>query len=207
KRVDALAPLWSRFPADVPLYVVPPAVLDVVAGFPLHRGVLAIGRRAPDPGADVLLREAGDGDVLLLCGIANHDNMGGIFRNAAAFGVRAVLLDADCCDPLYRKAIRVSVGAALTVPFARLGRDEDALAILDRHGIVPVALSPAGALPLHAWQPRRRNAVLLGAEGPGLAPTLLARTETVRIDMVAGFDSLNVATTSGIVLHHLASRR
>ena len=206
-RVAALEPLLSRFPADVPCYVAPPAVLDAVAGFPMHRGVLAIGRPAEERGVEALLDQASGGDVLLLCGIANHDNMGGIFRNAAAFGVRGVLLDADCCDPLYRKAIRVSVGAVLTVPFARLRRGEDPLELLDRHGVVPVALSPSGEVPLHEWQPIGRTAVLLGAEGPGLAPALMARTSTVRITMASGFDSLNVATTSGIVLHHLASRR
>ncbi|MGK6321725.1 TrmH family RNA methyltransferase [Sphingomonas sp. DT-51] len=204
KRVDALAPLWSRLPDDVPVYRAAPQVLDVIAGFPLHRGVLAIGRRAPDLGADSLLGGV-SGDILLLCGIANHDNMGGIFRNAAAFGIGAVLLDPDCCDPLYRKAIRVSVGAALTTPFARLGREEDALALLARHRIAPVALSPAGGETLSAWRPAGRTAVLLGAEGPGLSAALLARTRTVRIAMAHGFDSLNVATTSGIVLHHLAS--
>ncbi|MBW6526996.1 RNA methyltransferase [Sphingomonas sp. RHCKR7] len=209
KRADALAPLLARLPADTPVYLAAPGVLDAVAGFPLHRGVLAIGRRGSEPSADALLggTPPPPRDVLLLCGIANHDNIGGIFRNAAAFGVGAVLLDADCCDPLYRKAIRVSVGAALTVPFARLGRGEDALALLARHGIEAVALSPAGTAPLLDWRPAPRSAVLLGAEGPGLAPTLMARARTLRIAMAAGFDSLNVATTSGIVLHHLATAR
>ena len=145
--------------------------------------------------------------VVGLVGIANHDNIGGIFRNAAAFGIRGILLDPDCCDPLYRKAIRVSVGATLTIPFARLDRTEDALALLDRHAFAPVALSPTGAVPLSDWRPRLRNAVLLGAEGPGLADALMARMQTVRITMAKDFDSLNVATTSGIVLHHLTTRR
>ena len=210
KRLAALAPLWSQLPGDVPVFVARSAVIDAIAGFPLHRGVLAIGRTAPVQTADALLSGIGDAgaaaDVLLLCGIANHDNMGGIFRNAAAFGVAAVLLDPDCCDPLYRKAIRVSVGAALIVPFARLGRGEDALALLDGHGFAPVALSPSGAMPLARWRPAARNAVLLGAEGPGLDPAVLARIPSMQIPMAAGFDSLNVATTSGIVLHHLVSR-
>ena len=205
-RVVTLEPLWSRLADDVPVYSAAQAVVDAVAGFPLHRGVLAIGRRAEERGADALLAGA-TGDVLLLSGIANHDNMGGLFRNAAAFGIGAVLLDAECCDPLYRKAIRVSVGAALTVPFARLGRDEDPLALFDRHGVAPVALSPSGAVSLAEWRPEGRTAVVLGAEGPGLAPELMARMATVRITMAAEFDSLNVATTSGIVLHHLATAR
>jgi tRNA G18 (ribose-2'-O)-methylase SpoU len=101
----------------------------------------------------------------------------------------------------------VSVGAALLVPFARLERDADPLALLDRHGFAALALSPAGEIRLPDYRPGRRNALLLGAEGPGLAPALLRRATSVRIDMAAGFDSLNVATTSGIVLHHLAAGR
>jgi tRNA G18 (ribose-2'-O)-methylase SpoU len=207
KRLDALRPLVAQLGDDVPVFVAAQPVLDAIAGFAMHRGILAIGRRTNVPDADALLaRLRGDGDVLLLSGIANHDNIGGIFRNAAAFGA-AVLLDAECCDPLYRKAIRVSVGATLLVPTARLARDEDALALLDRHGFAPVALSPAGATQLADWRPGPRNAMLLGAEGPGLSPDILARARTLRIAMAAGFDSLNVATTSGIVLHHLATAR
>ncbi len=208
KRLDTLADLIAPLPDDVPVYAVAQAVMDGIAGFPLHRGILAIGRRIATPDADTLLgRIEGDGDVLLLSGIGNHDNMGGLFRNAAAFGVRAILLDSNCCDPLYRKAIRVSVGAALLVPFAKLARDEDPVALLDRHGFSPIALSPSGATTLADYRPQRRNAVLLGSEGPGLDPALLARTTSVRIAMAPGFDSLNVATTSGIVLHHLATGR
>lgn len=210
KRVGPHEPLLSLLPESVPIWVASQAVIDAIAGFPLHRGVLAIGRRTNVRSADQLLAAIGPeepADLLLLCGIANHDNMGGIFRNAAAFGCKAVLLDAECCDPLYRKAIRVSVGAALTVPFARLGRGEDGVALFERHGFAPVSLSPAGASPLAEWRPDQRNAVLLGAEGPGLPPALMARTHTVRIAMASGFDSLNVATTSGIVLHHLAVDR
>jgi tRNA G18 (ribose-2'-O)-methylase SpoU len=208
KRLDALRPLVAQLGDDVPVFVAAQPMLDAIAGFAMHRGILAIGRRTDVPDADTLLaRLPGDGDVLLLSGIANHDNIGGIFRNAAAFGAAAVLLDADCCDPLYRKAIRVSVGATLLVPTARLARDEDALALLDRHGFAPVALSPAGATELADWRPGPRNAMLLGAEGPGLSPDILARARSLRIAMTAGFDSLNVATTSGIVLHHLATAR
>ncbi|MGU3316366.1 TrmH family RNA methyltransferase [Sphingomonas sp. M6A6_1c] len=208
KRLDGLRPLLAQLADDVPVFVAAQPVLDAIAGFAMHRGILAIGHRTDVPDADALLaRLRGDGDVLLLSGIANHDNIGGIFRNAAAFGAAAVLLDADCCDPLYRKAIRVSVGATLLVPTARLGRDEDALALLDRHGFAPVALSPAGATPLADWRPGPRNAMLLGAEGPGLSADILARARSLRIAMAAGFDSLNVATTSGIVLHHLATAR
>jgi len=181
-------------------------VINAIAGFPLHRGILAIGRRTDVPTADDLLSEyGGRATVLVLCGIANHDNMGGIFRNAAAFGVNAVLLDADCCDPLYRKAIRVSVGATLLVPFAQMARQDDPVELLERHAFSPVALSPAGTCPLMEWRPRPRTAVLLGAEGPGLSADIVGRVPSVQIAMSGGFDSLNVATTSGIVLHHISA--
>jgi tRNA G18 (ribose-2'-O)-methylase SpoU len=121
KRVAGLAETLGPRPRDVPLYAASQPVMDAIAGFPVHRGILALGRRAPQPPAAALLTGLpGKALVVVLFAIANHDNMGGIFRNAAAFGADAVILDSDCCDPLYRKAIRVSVGAALTVPFARL---------------------------------------------------------------------------------------
>lgn len=206
KRVAALEPLVSRLAPDVPVYVATQPVIDAIAGFPLHRGILAIGRRSAAPTADDLLAASGENaTVLVLFGIANHDNMGGIFRNAAAFGVNAVLLDADCCDPLYRKAIRVSVGATLLVPFARMARQESPVDLLERHAFGPVALSPAGACLITHWRPAPRSAVLLGAEGPGLSADLLRHTQSIRIAMMSGFDSLNVATTSGIVLHHIAA--
>ena len=208
KRVASLEPLLAQLSNDLPVFTAAQPVMDAIAGFPMHRGILAIGRRAENLIADALLgRIVGGGDVLLLSGIANHDNLGGIFRNAAAFGAKAVLLNADCCDPLYRKAIRVSVGATLLVPFARLDRGEDPLALLDRHGFASVALSPTGDTLLAHWRPTDRNAVLLGAEGSGLPAELIARTMSVRIAMSEGFDSLNVATTSGIVLHHLSAAR
>lgn len=208
KRFDGLDTLLARLPADVPVFVAAQQVLDAIAGFAMHRGILAIGCRVATPDAGALLAGLrGDADVLVLSAIANHDNMGGIFRNAAAFGAAAVLLDADCCDPLYRKAIRVSVGATLLVPTARLGRGDDLLALLDRHGFAPVSLSPAGATSLAHWRPARRNAMLLGAEGPGLSPALIERTQSLRIAMAGDFDSLNVATTSGIVLHHVATQK
>ena len=207
KRVEPLAQLLAKVPDGIPIYTARQDIMDRIAGFHMHRGILALGRRAPPQTADALL--AGlrpQALVLCLIGIANHDNIGGIFRNAAGFGADAVILDTASCDPLYRKAIRVSVGGTLVVPFARLGQEEDALGLLDTHGFDVLALSPHGAETIDAIRPARRTAVLLGAEGPGLPPQILSRARSVRIAMAADFDSLNVATTSGIVLHHLTSR-
>jgi tRNA G18 (ribose-2'-O)-methylase SpoU len=205
KRFAGLMPLLAALPSDVPVYAADEETMDAIAGFPMHRGILALGRRAPEIGAGPLLagmkRRA---LVVMLFGIANHDNIGGIFRNAAAFGADAVFLDSDCCDPLYRKAIRVSVGAALTVPFARMARGEDGLALLERRGFKPLALSPGGLTELAEVTRAERTAVLFGSEGPGLPDAILARARTVRVAMAGGLDSLNVATASGIVLHHLA---
>jgi tRNA G18 (ribose-2'-O)-methylase SpoU len=205
KRLAGLAGLLGLAPDGVPVYAAEQAVLDRIAGFHLHRGILAIGRRAPAPDAAALLRGAGTrGLAVGLMGIANHDNMGGIFRNAAAFGADAVILDSDCCDPLYRKAIRVSVGAALSLPFARLPRGTDMVALFEAVGFMPLALSPSGATELGLLSRPDRVAPIFGTEGPGLPESVLARARSVRIAMPGDLDSLNVATASGIVLHHLA---
>ena len=206
KRLEKLAGALAGLPPTTPVYVAAPQVLDAVAGFPLHRGMLAIGRRRATPDAGALLASLRENAlVLVLVGIANHDNMGGLFRNAAAFGVDAVLLDATSCDPLYRKAIRVSVGAALTTPFARIAPEEDLIALLTDQGFTPLALTPRGATPLSQLARPRRAAVILGAEGPGLPQALIDHAAPVAIPMANNFDSLNVAVTAGIVLHHLSS--
>jgi tRNA G18 (ribose-2'-O)-methylase SpoU len=205
KRVGALDDVIAALPPEVPVYVASQAVMDAVVGFPIHRGILALGRREAEPTATELLASLPEEAlVLVLSGIGNHDNMGGLFRNAAAFGADAVILDSNCCDPLYRKAIRVSVGAALLKPFARLAPDEDLLDVLEGQGFETLALSPAGGLTLAETTRALRTAVVLGAEGPGLSQALLERSRTVRIPMADGFDSLNVAVTAGVVLHHLA---
>lgn len=206
-RLESLAGVLAGLPADTPVYAAGQGAMDEVVGFPIHRGVLAVGRR-PDRDAATLLAEMPpEALVVGLVGIANHDNMGGIFRNAAAFGAAAVLLDDTCCDPLYRKAIRVSVGAALTVPFARAGNVAALMAGLGGAGFETIALSPRGVVELADLCCGSKVAVLFGAEGPGLPDAVLAEAQGVRIAMAGGFDSLNVATTSGIALHHLAAQR
>ncbi len=204
-RIEPLADLIAKVPAGIPVYRATRSVLDGIAGFPMHRGILAMGLRGEGRTAESLLAAA-PGNALLvgLSAIANHDNMGGIFRNAAAFGLDGVLIDGTSCDPLYRKAIRVSAGAALITPFAQGGDIGDLCDILLAAGFEVLATSPAGRERLADIEPKGRQAVLFGAEGPGLPAHVLSRLRTIRIEMRGGFDSLNVATTSGIVLHHLA---
>lgn len=204
RKAARFADLLVAAPA-LPVLAAPQAMFDTVAGFPVHRGVLGLGRRPPDPGAAALLGSAPDRALVLAAlGIGDHDNLGALFRAAAAFGAHAVLLGADSCDPLYRKAIRVSVGAVLTTPFARLDPSEDLPALLAAQGFAALALSPGGATPLRALARPPRAALIVGAEGPGLPPELLARCTTVAIPMAAGFDSLNVATAAAIALHQLS---
>jgi tRNA G18 (ribose-2'-O)-methylase SpoU len=166
--------------------------------------VLAVGLRgAPDSAAELIAGLPAKATVLVGIGIANHDNMGGLYSNAAAFGVSAVLLDQTSCDPLYRKAIRVSVGAVLKVPFARGNEGAVLIAALQDAGFQTLALTPGAALELSDVQPAERVALVVGAEGPGLPAALLAQMVPVRIDMAQGFDSLNVATSAAIALYSL----
>jgi len=207
-RLAGVADIVATLPADVPVHVAAPDVMDAIAGFPMHRGVLAVGHRRadadtpPDPGTARDWRT-----VVALCGLSNHDNMGAIFRNAAALGADAVLMDAQSCDPLYRKAIRVSVGAVLTVPWHRFETADAMIDWLEAAGFALAGLSPAGATALEDWEPPARAALVLGTEGPGLPGPILERTKTLRIAMANGFDSLNVATCAALVLHHVRVRR
>lgn len=191
-------------PLDAPVYVASQQVMNRVAGFDIHRGALAAAERLPPP-ADlgVLLGEARL--VLVIEAVSDHENIGALFRNAAAFGVDAVLLTPDCCDPLYRRSVRVSMGHVLHVPFASV---PDPVSVLREHGIGTWALTPdPSADPIAVVPPPPRLALVVGAEGPGLRPeTLAAADRRVRIPMAAGVDSLNVATAAAIALHRLTGR-
>lgn len=207
RRVDALRDVIDGLADDTPVYVVPQSVMDGVVGFSIHRGVLALGERGASVTPAALIRNASL--LVAMIGLTNHDNVGGIFRNAAAFGVDGVLLDPATCDPLYRKAIRVSAGAALVVPFARAGSTEELLDALAAADVEAIALSPRGEETVDDLRGARPRALLLGTEGPGLPDAVLARTRRVRIEMAEGMDSLNVAVASGIALNaaRLAQRR
>ena len=180
-------------------------MLDRIAGFPLHRGILALGEKPRSTGVDDLLAGAGETAVVVASAIGNHDNMGGLFRNAAAFGAHAVLLDERCCDPFYRKAIRVSVGAVLRTPFAVGGSAGDLVRRLIARGFEVLALTPSASETLAAYRRGGPVAIVLGSEGPGLSTDVIARCRAVGVPMHGGFDSLNVAATSALALHHLTS--
>jgi tRNA G18 (ribose-2'-O)-methylase SpoU len=204
-RLAGVADILAEFPENVPVYVADSAVLDGIVGFHLHRGILAIGRRVSEPSPSALLSILPEKALVAAAiGISNHDNIGSIFRNAAAFGVDAILLDATCCDPLYRKSLRVSVGAVLQVPYARGGTTLEMVSALVHGGFAIWGLSPAGRTEIRKVQPVPRMALLTGSEGTGLPVTLMEKIETASIAQVPGLDSLNAATATGIALYQIA---
>lgn len=204
-RVSGLSDILAEFPADIPVYVADARVFDAIAGFNMHRGVMALGRRDQAPRMDVLVGALPVKSlVLAACGISNHDNVGSMFRNAAAFGADAVLMDETSCDPMYRKAIRVSVGSVLTVPFAREGSVAALVSKLQAEGFSIWGLSPRGQADLRDIAPSPRTALLVGTEGEGLPQHILSSIRTARIRQRPGLDSLNVATATGIALHQVA---
>lgn len=212
-RLGKVADALHGLDPDVPVYVAPQAVLSGVVGFRFHRGIVASGERLDDTTPEgVLADRPAPCRVLVLEGLTNHDNVGGIFRNAAAFGASAVVLDPTTCDPLYRKAIRVSVGGSLVVPYARASSSAAAIAATKKAGFTTVALSPSSsAIPmeeLFATEVPDRVALMVGTEGPGLTAESMAAADVVcRIEMAPGFDSLNVGTATGIALHRLFARQ
>ena len=208
-RLDPLAPLLARIDPALPVYAVTQRVMDAITGFHIHRGVLALAKRQPPQTAEQLIASLSPGPATLLVaiGLANHDNTGACFRNAAALGASAVLLDETSCDPLYRKSIRVSSGAALSLPFAHSGDGASILAAITRAGFSPWLLTPTSGAPLHTLTPPERLAIVLGEEGYGLAPELLAQHQRVVIPMANNMDSLNVATAGAIALAHALARR
>jgi tRNA G18 (ribose-2'-O)-methylase SpoU len=182
---------------DAPVYVASPDVLRAVVGFDLHRGAVASGDRWRLPTVSSLVD--GSRRVAVVQKLGDHENLGGVFRNAAAFGIDAVLLDAECADPLYRRCVRVSIGHVLTVPWTRLHTLDD----LRRSGFSLLALTPdPDAQPLDSVAWPSRSALLIGSEGPGLSPEWLASADVrVRIPMQPTVDSLNVATAAAIAFY------
>jgi tRNA G18 (ribose-2'-O)-methylase SpoU len=216
----ALAASLALLPHDVPVYVCDTNEFAAITGFNLHRGCLALAERPMDRSLDDVVRLAER--LLVLEGVGDADNVGSAFRNAAAFGASVVLNEA-CCDPLYRKAIRTSMGSVLRTQYARIREWPGDLAALKNAGFTIVALtlrSDAIDLPTyarrarvatHAGRPevldgRRRFALLVGSEGPGLTGAAQEMADVcVRIPMCADVDSLNLATATGIALYYFAN--
>jgi tRNA G18 (ribose-2'-O)-methylase SpoU len=201
-RVEALRADLDR--VDAPVYVGSAELMAEVVGFHLNRGVLAAADRAPAPDLARLLATA---RRLVVCeGVNDHENLGALFRNAAALGADAVLLGDRCADPLYRRSVRVSMGHVLRVPFAPLPCWPGGVAELRRAGFTVLALTPRPpATPLSDVNASAdRLALLVGAEGAGLSgPALAAADLRVRVPMAGDVDSLNVATAAAIVLYAL----
>ena len=204
---EALRPWLSRLDPGVPIYVCPVAHFLEIAGFHVHRGCLALVERPPLASAGELLARAQL--VVVLEDVANPDNVGGVFRSAAAFGADAVLLSPGCCDPFYRKAVRTSMAATLRVPFSRIAEWPAGLGILRARGFALVALTPREpAQPLDDFvhgNGLERIALLVGSEAAGLTPEADAMADCrVRIPIRPEVDSLNLSVAAGIVLSRLS---
>lgn len=202
--LDALESHLAAAPCDV--YVCGRTLLEGVTGFDFHRGCLALARRpAARPCAALLDARR----LIALEGVGNPDNVGGIFRSAAAFGAGGIVLDPDSGDPLYRKSVRTSMGATLRVPWVRADAWPDALGEFQRRGFTLVALTPdPGAIPLDEFSATVRGSdrlmLLLGAEGSGLSARTIEMADVrVRIPIDSGVDSLNVVVAAGIALERL----
>jgi tRNA G18 (ribose-2'-O)-methylase SpoU len=206
----ALQDAIERHPA-LHVYIVPQPVMDAITGFNIHRGCLAIGERPAPQYWNALVR--GASTLEGLDRIGNADNVGSIFRNAAAFGADAVLLGPGCTDPLYRKAIRTSMAAALTIPFAAAVPWPSMLAELRSKGVAMIGMTPdMSAPPLDRVRDQLRGgnpfAIVVGHEGDGLSREALDECDRLaRIQMAAGVDSVNVATAVAIALYELRAVR
>lgn len=202
----------------IPVFVVEQQVMDAVVGFNMHRGLLASADRVAEPSVEDVLDNlaqhspvAPRGTVVVLEGVGDHENIGAIFRNAAGLGVDAVLFGAGCADPLYRRAVRVSMGHVLRIPFAHFdgGRSDwqYRLEALKQRGYRVVSLTPnPQAVTLReALDGAEKVAFLVGAEGPGLTEHAMRATDVrARIPMCDGTDSLNVATAAAMAFYERA---
>jgi tRNA G18 (ribose-2'-O)-methylase SpoU len=202
KRVDQLTGL----PADAPLYTASPQVLESITGFHVHRGILASFHRNTLPTLDGIL--AGARRLAVLEGLNTHTNLGALFRSAAALGIDAIVLSPTCADPLYRRAVRVSMGEVFAIPYAKTEDWPQALAAIRAAGFTLLAMTPAPdavALQELTAAQRERPALLLGAEGPGLTREALQASDyRVAIPMHNNVDSLNVATAAAIAFWELS---
>ena len=209
RRLAVLADL--DVPAGAQVFVAGDETMKSITGFDVHRGLLALARRLPARDATELLATGLSSPLVVVETVSDQENLGAIFRNAAAFGAGAVFLGPTCADPLYRRSIRVSQGAVLKLPFATLAPWPQSLELLRNKGFLPLALTPGTdaepisrvAKGLHG----RNVALVVGAEGPGLSPEVLSTCRRVRIPIAPGVDSLNVAAATAVALHEFAGLR
>jgi tRNA G18 (ribose-2'-O)-methylase SpoU len=208
RRLDVVDEL--SLPAGVPVYVVDEDTMAAVTGFNVHRGLLGVAGRLPPPGPEELLARVVSPLLVVVEGVNDQENLGAIFRNAAAFGAGAVFLGPTCADPLYRRSVRVSLGHVLRVPFARLVPWPAALESLGKAGYALLGLTPspqAEKVAEVAGELRgsgRGVALVVGAEGPGLSAAALSVCRPVRVPIAAGVDSLNVAAATAVALHRFS---
>jgi tRNA G18 (ribose-2'-O)-methylase SpoU len=199
KWLPDLEDVLARFP-DVPAYVGSEAVLEEITGFHLHRGALAAMNRPAPLALDEVLRNARR--VAILEDMVDHTNLGAVFRSAAALGIDAVLVTPRCADPLYRRAIRVSMGTVFQVPWVRLDSWPGSIETLRGFGFLVAALAlEPDSVELQDLSQRNpeRLALILGTEGEGLSPQTLEQSDlTVRIPMNPAVDSLNVAAAGAV---------
>ncbi|MFD5114033.1 TrmH family RNA methyltransferase [Streptomyces sp. NPDC058391] len=207
KWVDTMRDIIDEVPA--PVYAVSPELAERVTGYHVHRGALASMQRKPLPTTAEVLRTARR--VAVMEAVNDHTNIGAIFRSAAALGMDAVLLSPDCADPLYRRSVKVSMGAVFSVPYARLDGWPTALDSVREAGFRLLALTPdEKATPMDEAAPHRleRVALMLGAEGDGLSRRALdAADEWVRIPMAHGVDSLNVGAAAAVAFYAVTTGR
>jgi tRNA G18 (ribose-2'-O)-methylase SpoU len=197
---------FSTLPDDAPVYLCEPDDFLGITGYNIHRGCLALVERPPAAPIGRVLANAMT--LVVLEAVTNADNVGGVFRNAAAFGADGVLLSPTCCDPFYRKAIRTSMGTVLRVPFARAESWPAAIDDVRVAGFTIVALTPrepSETLDSFRSRPRpERLALIIGTEGAGLTPAIeTAADHRVRIATSGAVDSLNLAVATGIALYEL----
>jgi tRNA G18 (ribose-2'-O)-methylase SpoU len=194
---------------DAPVYLASRETLERVTGYSVHRGALAAMTRLPLPPAlDLAARSR---TVAVLEDLVDHTNVGAVMRGAAGLGIDAVIVTPRCADPLYRRSVKVSMGAVFAVPWSRVDSWPSALHDLQDLGFSVLALTPAqDATPLSDLPPgvTDRCALVLGAEGPGVTEAALAASDhRVRIPMAGGVDSLNVAAAAAVAFYALGQSR
>jgi tRNA G18 (ribose-2'-O)-methylase SpoU len=204
--VQPLGALIARAEAsadgDLPIYVATPQVVHAITGFRMHRGALAAMHRPALPDLSALLEMPGRRRVVVLEDIVDHTNVGAIIRSVAALGADAVLVTPRCADPLYRRAVRVSMGTVFQVPWTRIEPWPSGVGILRAHDYTVAALALADdAVSLDDFEVPDRLALILGTEGHGLAATTMTAADIrLRIPMSGGVDSLNVAAAAAVAL-------